>query len=248
MTKKRASQRNKKNKKAQKLTKRWFVAASGWGLDLNMGSDVRQTTGSKSRRDVSLPVDSMVLISAFDTTAANFKHSTVYSYNMPSLIAQGTDEGNRIGSTIKIHSMGVRGSFSTNGSTNPNNCKSLRLLLIAYTKQASSSGSFLSGGGSPGSDIFYNNVGVCFGIVNPRVAKVLCDTVLTIQPTVASSVTSQYFDHSCTLNIPFEYQTGTIYGTAANLYWVLVPFEHGATIGTTQMGEILTEFSIAYGD
>lgn len=215
--------------------KRWFVAASGWGLDLNMGSGVNSTSVKQKRSAHPLPPDSRIAQDVKDVASANFLHNTLLTANIVGLIAQGTADANRLGDFIKLKTLHIRFAVDTTGAPAIDAAFMVRIMIVVVSKQVSLGSQWSSGLGT--SDLFYstgNNV--CLGQIDPKKCKVLCDEIFEYQSTTGSNAGLVTGAMECILDAPFEYQSGTSFGTAANIYAVCVPYVAGGTTGTTSAG------------
>jgi hypothetical protein len=178
--------------------------------------------------------------------ASGVTHNTIYTANVLNGISQGTGDGNRIGDSIHIDHITLNCLLDTaTGSSNVVPVK-LRVMLLACTAQYTQA-SFGSGLGS--SDLFYaTSTNLLISRLNPRLCKLLCDEIIHIQPTVAAVGTVGYGHINCKVDAPFEFRTGTQYGTAANLYLVTIPYVVGGTSGTTQAGAFAYDYAVTFRD
>lgn len=233
-------------KKSQnnKNTKRWFAAASGWGLDLEMGSG--ETTHKVKRSIQALAPDTKIYENNSAITAANFLHNTIYTTNILYNITQGTADSNRIGDRVHIKHASLKFLIDTGLGDNLIAPCYVRFMLVASTKQSSAT-AFTAGLGS--TDLFYTNSGVQANArINPHLAKVMCDEIVYINSTVAAASGLGYGHIECPVNSFFEYQPSAGYGQAANLYLIAIPYTSGGTTGTTKVGTFNWSSAVAFSD
>jgi len=236
----RKTQKQRKNTSGK--SKRWFVAASGWGLNLDVGSGEKS---SKTRRSEmpQLPTAAFYTL-ANNVAAGNFLQNTIYTHNVAGAIVQGTADANRVGDYVHLDTISLKFLLDTTTATNPSFSFMVRTMLVAITNQYAGVG-FVAGVGS--TDIFYSSTPpLVLGRVNPKLCKVLCDNLTHIKPRINATADVQVEHIECRLRQPFEYRTGTIYGTASNLYLLVIPYQAGGTSGVTQCGnfsyDICTSF------
>jgi len=226
-----ANKRSNKQKKSAK-SKRWFVAASGWGLQLDVGSG---ENSSKTRRSemVQKPTAALYQL-ANNISAANFLQNTIYTHNVAGSIVQGTSDAQRVGDYIHLDTVSLRFQLDQSTAGNTSTPIIVRTMLVAITNQYNATG-FVAGVGS--TDLFYSSTPpLTVARPNPKLCKVICDNLTTLKATV-SGAAPVIVDHiECRLTQPFEYRTGTIYGTAANLYLLVIPYQAGGTSGVTTCG------------
>jgi hypothetical protein len=232
-------------KKSIKKVKRWFVAASGWGIDLEMGSGDAKTL--KKRSAVPLAPNSHLINLNGTVSGTAFKHNGIYTANPLYGISQGTTDSSRIGDTIHIDHISLRWLVETLNGTTPSNPAIVRFMVVALTQQYANS-NFTSGVGS--TDMFYaiNQGAVVNARVDSRLCKVLCDETVSINSMVASTESMAIGEMHCTIDAPFEFRTGTQYGSAMNLYILAIPYTAGGTSGTTLVGNFSYDYTVAFRD
>jgi len=229
----------------KKMGKRWFVAASGWGLNMSAGSSdgnqLKKRDFQYANGDVNIKTNN------FAISGASYTHNTIYTFNPLAQITQGDGEASRNGAAIGLKTMSMRGVMSNDASTNTNNTKNLRVLLLASSVQSDPGATLGSGLGA--TDIFYNTTFPALYTPNMRLVKVLCDQVVELQPTIGTAIVSKYFEANCAIDQTFEFRTdASKYGTSANLYWVVLPYQDAGVSGTTQMGSLTCEFVTVFTD
>jgi len=231
------------NRPKQTMSKRWFVGVSGWGLTLNAGSGIHDQ-GLK-KRQIPISIDSKVYFSGGIVTAANFLHNTIYTCNLTAPISQGPSDQNRIGDFINIESAALHLRFETANATVVTATVNVRVMLVASTFQ-SATANFTSGLGS--TNLFLAASGGQINqFIDPKLCKTLCDEIYTLRPCVTTG--SSTFTHTeCVVKAPFEYQTNKVYGTAANLYWVVIPDCTGGSTGVTLCGALTWDQAITFRD
>jgi hypothetical protein len=232
-----------KSKQDSKM-KRWFVGASGWGISLEAGSG---DNSSKIKRSmINSKPDTRILVVNGTVAAAGFTHNTLITSNPLYLISQGTGDSNRIGDTIHVDSISLKLLFDTATATIGAAGIKTRVMLIACTAQYAVT-AFTSGVGS--TDMFYaSSTNLLTTRLNPRLCKVLCDEIIDVKPTVANIGALGYGHIECKVDAPFEFRTGTNYGTAANLYLVMVPYVVSGTSGVTTCGAFGFDYAVSYRD
>lgn len=237
----------KKAKNKGVLARRWFATASGWGLQLSLGSG--DASPNKSKRSVAISDDGRYYVRQFNVAVANFTHNTIYTHNLMSGVAQGTTQATRLGNEVLVKNISCSFSVDTAGAAFPLSGIAIRFMIVALTQQYTAV-DLTSGVGS--SDMFTGST-VLLSIArpDPRLCRVICDDVVHVQPTV--STTTGYsgvvhtFSLGCAVNQPFEYRAATSFGTAANLYLLAIPVTSNGANGTTTVcsisGDVVVSFT-----
>jgi hypothetical protein len=232
------------NKQNSKMSKRWFVGASGWGISLEAGSG--DNSNKTKRSTINSRPDTRILVSNGTVATAGFTHNTLITANPLYLISQGTADNQRIGDTIHLDTISLKLLFDTATATVGSAGVKCRVMLVACTAQYAVT-AFTSGVGS--TDMFYaTSTNLVVTRLNPRLCKVLCDEIIDTKPTVSSVGALGYGHIECKVDAPFEFRTGSNYGTAANLYLVMVPYVVSGTSGTTTCGAFGYDYAVSYRD
>jgi len=239
---------NKSNKKSKAilkpLGKRWFVAASGWGLSLDAGSDNPQTRQQK--REIPIPMDSKMYNDGSIVANTSFLHNTVYTANPLNGIVYSNLDNGRVGDFIHIKQMSLKFSLDTASNTTVSTPIIVRCMLVVVTDE-STQAAFGSGIGSTSVFSQYTTSQLIAARVDPKLCKVLCDYLAYVTPTSTSSG-FQVHHVECPVNSDFEFRTNTQTGTAANLYWLLIPSISGGTTGTTKVANLNYDYATVYTD
>lgn len=228
--------KNSRSSQSSQLNRRWFASMDGWGVAFQVGSGEPQ----KGKR--SLPVSIMQKFVATNVYVSA-THSTLYSYNPLSIIAVGTAANQRIGSGIKLKGVSFR--FEINSAVTA--VSTWRVLLVASTYQFSAT-NFGSGLGT--TNLFFAG-GSSNGVhphVDARVAKVICDTTYELKPRITGQKDSVFRSVDCEVDMPFAFQTGSVYGETANLYLVVTASTPGGATGVTACGDIFGEVVVSWAD
>lgn len=229
-------------KGSNKLQRRWFASATGWGFALSIGSGSEQMAKSKVKRELMLGDKTQL---SFGTTTISPLQNTLYSFNPLYAISSAASSGGRIGDRIFVENVSIRNIVSTASATDSGNCKSFRFLLLAATVQSNNTG--WSTANVNAANFFRQDTSdQLLSVVDPQLCRVICDEVVTLQPTTAAGQTQYYHHMDCNVKEWFEYQPGTGLGVAANLYWILLAEEYGTTTGTTVIGTVATSALVAY--
>jgi len=226
--------KNKSNQNST-LSKRWFANATGWGVSFQVGS------GEPTKTKRSLPVSVEEKFLATPVSITSVLHNTLYTFNPLSVIAPGTGANQRIGSGIKLKGMSFRFDI-TSAVTIPS---VWRVLVVASTFQFTGT-NFGSGLGT--TNLFFNSFNTVEDHVDSRVAKVICDTTYELKPRVSGQPDLKFGFVDCEVNLPFAFQTGSVYGESANLYVVVTGYSANGTTGTTSCGTIEGEVLVAWAD
>jgi hypothetical protein len=236
---------NKKTKnKSQFHQKRWFVGASGWGLSLEAGSDNPVTRQQK--REIPQSQDAKTFSNGGLVANTNFLHNTIYTANPLYGIAYSNLDNGRVGDFIHIKTMSLKFSLDTAANTATDTPIIVRALLLAATNQDTAQ-FFTSGLGS--SDIFtpYTTSQLIAARIDGKTVKVLCDMLCHVNP-ISGTSGFEVFHLECPIDAPFEYRTSTNFGTAVNLYWVLIPAISGGITGTTKVANVNFDWATTYTD
>jgi len=224
-------------------SKRWFAAASGWGLDFSLGSGDPKGSLSKVKRMLPLPSDAKITTVGYAPVTQ--KHNTIYTHNLMYPITQGTAVYNRIGDSLMIRAISVRVQVDNQTADSVTQGFQYRILVVATAAQDSSLG--FSTGSIGSTNLFYTNVGgLIVAQIDPHLCKVICDQIYTYYSRPAPGV--DFFQMDCVLGMPFEFQPGTNYGQAANLYALVIPYVTGGTVGTTIVAKMASQVSVTFSD
>lgn len=230
-----------KKSKGQKKARRWFAEASGWGLNLALGS---ADSKNKTRRSFSTGSDDQISDNQVVVTSPNFLENTLYTANALAPITQGTTQGSRIGNAILVKAIHGTFKFDTVTASGVVNGCNIRLLLVELTQQYSIT-NFTSGVGS--SDMFFgSSVGLTIARIDPRLCNVICDEVLHIMPRVLGTPDNITTNLGCVINKRFEYRAATVFGTASNFYWVVVGNLAGGTTGVSFLPAMHADLVVDY--
>jgi hypothetical protein len=215
-------------------------------LQLSLGSG--DASPGKAKRSVAVPSDGRIYFHQFNVAVANFAHNTIYTHNLVSGITQGTTQSTRLGNEIFIKNIQGSFSFDTAGAAFPLSGIAIRLMVVALTQQYASV-DFTSGVGS--SDLFAgSSVLLTVARPDPRLCRVICDDVIHIQPSVSTTTgysgTVKTFSLGCAVNQPFEYRAATVYGTAANLYFLAIPVTSNGANGTTTVCSLAADIVVSF--
>jgi hypothetical protein len=228
--------KNKSKQNSSTLSKRWFANATGWGVSFQVGSG----EASKVKRSLPVSVEQKFLASPVSIVTA--LHNTLYTFNPLSVIAPGTGANQRIGSGIKLKGMSFRFEIFS-AVTVPS---FWRVLVVASTFQYNGT-NFGSGLGT--SNLFFSgSVATTEAHVDSRLAKVICDQSFELVPRVSGQPDIKFGFVDCMVDLPFAFQTGSVYGEAANLYVVVTPLIANGTTGTTSCGSIEGEVLVSWAD
>jgi hypothetical protein len=217
------------------LNKRWFANMDGWGVSFQVGSGEPQ----KGRR--SLPASIEQKFSAANVYVIGATQGTLYTYNPLANLLAGTGSGQRVGDGIKLKGISLKMDVVSAAST-PSNW---RFLVVASTAKYSGT-NFGSGIGT--TDLFFGALTGVSNHVDSRRAKVLCDTIVEAKPRVTGQSDICSLSIDCELNVPFAYQTGSVYGESANIYVVVYATTPNGTTGTTVCGTAGGELLVSWAD
>lgn len=229
-----------KGKSTAGLNRRWFADMSGWGVSFQVGSG----EPTKGKRSLAVAPDSKFLATNLSISSA--LHNTIYSFNPLSVIVPGTGSSQRIGAGIRLKGFSFKFNV-TNLNAGFNNQAMWRILLVASTYQGGlpNFGSVLNSG-----HLFYSTTGLDFTAahVDSRIAKVVCDELITVTPTISAATAARSGFIDCSLDIPYEFQTTSSYGVNSNLYVVVIPHIAGGVNGSTVVGNVSGESLICWAD
>lgn len=229
------------------LKKRWNVSANAFGYNLNMGS-------TKAKRGLATAVKKIVkrsilepkMYQAPEATAAAVLHNTLYSINLFSGIAKGTDEDNRIGDYTNIKSVSIK--LFTEGLTAGAIAPVIYRVLVLKSKVANATAGWLSSHiGS--TQIFYNyGNGLC-AQWNAQKVHVLCEKQYTVHPQFNLDKPFSVHHFSCPIGqFVFDDQGSDNLGRYWNYYMVVIPYQQGGTDGVTVLGDLTVNWIVSFTD
>jgi len=160
---------------------------------------------------------------------------TLYTFSPTQAITQGTGNTNRIGDSIEIMALKVKGFFNT---ATPTGAYTFRVIVGWSGEEYAAASTFTSGLGA--TEIFLPNTvtgWVANGIINPKAFTVLYDQTWDINSMIAAASENQSYAFTVPINQTFNYQaTAATMGKLKNLYVVIVGNVFGGTGGITQIG------------
>lgn len=163
------------------------------------------------------------------------KADTLYTFSPTQAVTQGTGNTNRLGDSIELQALKVKGFFNT---ASPTGAYTFRIIVGFSGEEYSVASTFGSGLG--GTEIFLPSTTtnwVANGIVNPKAFTALYDQTFDINSMIASASENQSYAFTVPINQTFNYQaSASTMGKFKNLYIVIVGNVFGGTTGTTDIG------------
>lgn len=223
--------------------KRWWAQASFGPFSLGFGTGAQSSVSNKGKR--SLPTSSEQKYATGALTGTSFLHNTVYTFNPMAQIALGTGVNNRIGNAVHLQKIQWQAFIGTALMVTKQTVLWRFLVVISPKQYNPAANAWGSGLGS--TELFLVTTQPFTSPVDPRVAYVLCDRVIKVNPYIAGVEQIEHVVESCVINKDFEYSTpAPTYGVSSNVYFVLVPVTDGGVTGTTVVGDTVGTFTVAF--
>ncbi len=178
-------------------------------------------------------------------SSATLTHNTLNTINLTQSIFQGTDNITRIGDSVNLCALKMKGVYFTAATAGAYTFR----FLVGFSGEEYNASTF---GGALGiSQVFLPNTAGTFstnGIVNPRAFTVLADQTIDVGSQIAGVVDLSSLQTTVPLNDQkFMYQSAaSIYGKTKNLYVVVLATVGGGTTGTTAAGSCIISFDLIF--
>jgi len=215
-------QKNKSKQRSKGKSSGSFVGVSGWGLAHHSTPNFVKW-GNEPRVQTTVPADTKFYNIPTTVAAAANTANTLYTQNVLAGIAQGTADTNRLGDFVHIENISLSFTFDTTGGTAGTQGVSMRVMLVSSTVQ-SAVGNFTAG--LTAAQVFFGGSALVNAIPDTKRVHVFADKIYDFFSTTTADFVPGYLH--CRINKPFEYQTGLTYGTAANLYLLIISSGAGA--------------------
>lgn len=164
-------------------------------------------------------------------TVTSLAHNAIYATNLTGQIAQGTGISNRIGDSVRLQSLNIKGYFNTDTNAN---AYTYRLMLV-YSREQVNFSTFLVNGLTE-SNLFLpgtTGAGAVNGVVNTKVVSVLYDETFVINSLVTGAADMNAIARNIAINSHFPYDpSGSVFGKFKNLYLVTTGTTITSTAGT----------------
>lgn len=164
------------------------------------------------------------------TTGRSMIQGSIYSFSPTQAVTQGTDNVNRVGDSIYIEALKIKGYFLSNDTSGAYNYR----IIVGFSGEevacaASYSNSWTS------TDTFLPLTGVTAltsGIVNPKAFTVLYDATIDINSPGAAQNELHSIDETIQIQTQFDYQgSASQYGKDRNLYVIVMGHRFNAALG-----------------
>ena len=179
-------------------------------------------------------------------TVTGMAAGTVYSVNLTAQVVQGTLDGNRVGDSILLDHLALRGKF--NSPTTPVGHYQCRILVVYSGEEYNPAATFSSSGlaytelmGTP-----YTATQV-IGILNHKAITVLYDNTVEVSSQITNVTNGVTFGHVVNLKgakFPYQALSNTM-GKTKNLYLIAIA---GGTSTTADFGNVVINYKLQYKD
>lgn len=174
----------------------------------------------------------------------NMTMNTLYTYNVTSKVAQGTGVNQRIGDSIYLEALKIRGNYIV-----PQDAGGyVARILVGYSGEEYSATGFASGLGT--GEVFHAPTANAWspnGLINSKAFTVLYDQTIDINTLTTTNEELSSFVATVPLKKDHDYQAAaSIYGKKTNLYIVVVGAAVGGSSGTTNVGNIIMSLDLIF--
>lgn len=173
-------------------------------------------------------------------------HSTPLCINLTAQIVQGTTNATRLGDSIYLAALKMKGNFQSPAAASLYNYR----ILIGYSGEEYNSGSGGYSSQLTAAELFLPTTGTqwsCNGIINPKAFTVLYDQTFDINSQIASTSDISSFSFTVPLDKSFVYQaTGSVYGKSNSLYVVVMACTALGVVGTTASGAVVSSYDLIF--
>lgn len=164
-------------------------------------------------------------------------HNNFYSISPTQLVGQGTSNASRIGDTIHLLALKLKGIIATAPVSNAFQYR----IIVGMSRIQTSNNTFASGVFTQ-ADIFIGSTGSSSGyslngIVNPKLFTALYDEVIDVNSLVSTTVDFANVEFTIPIDQKFEFarENGT-FGSKRNMFLIVIPAVNGGTSNTTSCG------------
>jgi len=164
-------------------------------------------------------------------------HNTIYGVNVTEQITQSLTNEGRIGDSIYLEAMKIRGLYTTAAVANAYNCR----VIVGFTGEEIVTGSNFSAAAFGAGELFLPGApSNLTALINPKAFTCLYDEIFDVNSQIASTRDVSSIVATIPLKQQFLYQSnGSVQGKTKNLFIVVVSNVFGGTAGTTSTGEIV---------
>lgn len=172
-------------------------------------------------------------------------HNGIYSCTPSTGVVQGSANTQRIGDSIQMVAIKIRGFVQSNSASN---AYQYRMIVGWSGEEFSLATSFSAGLGS--TEVFLpNSVSnwIPNGIINPKAFTVLADSTIVLNSQIASVSDLEAFNFTVPINQKFDYQAASsVYGKTKNLYILVIPAVVGGVTASTGCGQIVLAYDLIF--
>lgn len=177
--------------------------------------------------------------------AISFTHNTLYTCNLTYRITQGTTNATRIGDSIVLCGLKIKGFYTGETTANGYGFR----FIVGYSGEEYSNGTFSSG--LTTTEVFLPNTATnstTIAQINPKAFTVLYDERLTCNSQISAVKDRVDYNFSVPLNnTTFQYQSsGGTMGKNKNLYMIMIADVLGGTTGVTASGGSTMTWDFVY--
>ena len=212
-------------------------------------STVRKIKSKTSKDKIKATLLKMALpyhLTISDVTNGNtIKHNQVFSYNLTAQVIQGTSNINRQGDGLYLEYLKLRGYVRSDSVADTY----VYRILVGWSSEEFNPATLLTTGLTY-ADIFLPNTGTfsfASSLINPKAFQVLFDETIDINSKIAAIDDIKTVMATIPLKTKFTYQAAaSTFGTARNLYFVVIGSNPGATAGVTNIGDCAVAVDLCF--
>ncbi len=168
---------------------------------------------------------------------ATLVHNTIYSVNVTEQITQGTSNEGRIGDSIYLEAVKLRGIYTSDSVANAYNCR----VIVGFTGEEVVTGTNFSAAALASGELFLPGApSNLTALINPKTFTCLYDEIFDVNSQISSTRDVSSIIATIPLKQTFLYQSsGSVQGKTKNLHIVVISNVYGGTSGVTSTGEIV---------
>lgn len=234
----------------RRLGKRWYANASA-NLPFIGKTSVAFGSGMQKRSLLSVvrngledPLHKIIR----EAPAGGLLQNTVYSLNLTGNIPRGDTDGSRTADTIHLDAIKFSLQLTNSGSTNVNNFKHYRFMIVKSDEDHLSGSDSWSNSALGLTALFHPGANLLISKTNAKASTILYDKTVTIAPKVSGAIVSSLITDTVRVGQKYVYKTGTNYGKHSNFYMVVIGYEPSATTGTTNVGTAEVSVDMIFKD
>lgn len=164
-------------------------------------------------------------------------HNTIYGVNVTEQITQSLTNEGRLGDSIYLEAVKIRGIYTSNSVAAPYNCR----VIVGFTGEEVATGANFVAAAFSAAELFLPGApSNLTSLINPKAFTCLYDEIFDVNSQIPATRDVSSIIATIPLKQQFMYQSnGSIQGKTKNLVIAVVTNVYGGVAGVTSTGEIV---------